>query len=212
VTILAERSACMPIDLPAVLVFVAVTTLTPGPNTILGASIGALHGYRRAVPFMLGVATGFLVIMLLCATLSSLLTGALPAVMPVLRWLGAAYIVYLAVGVYRGSGGLLAETTAGPPLSFAKGCALQFVNPKVMVFGMTVYAAFLAPALDQLWVVAGSAPLLALVAFLTVSAWAAAGHGIRRWVRTPRRARLVGAVLALALVWTAVDLAGLLPG
>ncbi len=199
----------MSIDVAAVTVFVAVTTFTPGPNNILSASMGAMHGYRRAAPFMLGVATGFLVIMLLCGLLSSVLTRHLPTVAPGLRVIGALYILWLAVGVYRGSRTLLGDRTAAAPLSFWKGCALQFLNPKAIFFGLTVYAAFLAPLLDRPRAVAVSAPLLALVALVTISTWAVAGQMIRRWVSTPRRARLLGAVLAAALVWTALDLAGI---
>lgn len=202
----------MPIDLPAVTVFVAVTTLTPGPNTILSASLGAMHGYRRAAPFMLGVTAGFLVIMLLCATLAASLATHLAQVAPALRLVGAACILWLALGVYRSGRTLLDETGATPPISFWKGCLLQFLNPKAIFFGLTVYAAFLAPLADRPWILVATAPLLAAVALATVSIWAVAGHVIRARVTTAARARVLGVVLAAALVWTAVDLSGLWPG
>ena len=53
--------------------------------------------------------------------------------------------------------------------------------------------------------------LLAFICFSAVSTWALAGHLIRGWVRTPGRARAFGAVLAAALIYTAMDLAGVHP-
>lgn len=196
----------MTIDIPATIVFVAVTTFTPGPNNILSASLAAMHGHRRAIPFMTGVAAGFLVIMLLCATISSLVLRHLPTVAPLLRSAGALYILWLAVGVYRGSRAWIAEGSAPPPPSFGQGFALQFLNPKAIVFGLTVYTTFLAPLLARPATGLLTAPLLALVSLTTMTTWAAAGQLMRRWVHTVARARAVGAVLALALVWTAWDL------
>lgn len=196
----------MTLDIPATIVFVAVTTFTPGPNNILSASLAAMHGHRRAIPFMTGVAAGFLVIMLLCATISSLVLSHLPTVAPLLRSAGALYILWLAVGVYRGSRAWLAEGDSPPPPSFVQGFALQFLNPKAIVFGLTVYTTFLAPLLARPATGLLTAPLLALVSLTTMATWAAAGQLMRRWIHTAARARAVGAVLALALVWTAWDL------
>jgi cysteine/O-acetylserine efflux protein len=198
----------MTVDIPATSVFVAVTTFTPGPNNILSASLAAIHGHRRARPFMLGVASGFLVIMLLCATLSTLLLHRLPAVAPVLRVVGALYILWLAAGVYRGSRAWFASAEVPEPPSFVQGFALQFLNPKAIVFGLTVYTTFLAPLLARPVTGLLSAPLLALVSLSTMATWALAGHLVRRRVRTTTRARVVGGALALALAWTAWDLAG----
>ena len=139
----------MTIDIAAVSIFVLVTNFTPGPNNILSGSLGAVHGYRRAAPFLLGVSAGFLVIMLLCATLSTLLTTHLPTVAPILRLVGGMYILWLAVGVYRSSNKLVEGPAEASPLGFWSGLALQFVNPKAIFFGLTVYSVFLAPLLSR---------------------------------------------------------------
>jgi len=201
----------MEFELPATLIFVLVTTFTPGPNNILSTSMGALYGYRRAAPFMLGVVSGFLIIMALCATASTLLSTYLPEVAPKLRPVGALYILWLAIGVYRSSSLPTKRTEDARPLRFWNGLTLQFVNPKCIFFGLTIYSVFLAPLLTRRLVLLGSTLLLACVTFSAVSTWALGGQLIRGWINTPRRAQALGLVLALALVYTAVDLAGLLP-
>jgi cysteine/O-acetylserine efflux protein len=198
----------MPVDIPATLIFVFVTTFTPGPNNVLSGSMGAIHGYRRAMPLMLGIASGFFVIMLLCATLSSLLATYLPRVAPSLRIIGGMYILWLAYGVYRSSAGLFDVDEDIAPLRFWNGWALQFVNAKTILYGLTLYSVFLSPLLDNRLTLVWSAAGLALASFTSITTWALAGHFVRGWVKTPKRARLLGVVLAAALVYTALEMAG----
>lgn len=202
----------MSVDLAPVAIFAFVTIYTPGPNNILSASLGALHGYRGALPFLLGVSSGVLVLMTLCGSLSALLTAWLPTLTPALRWLGGAYILWLAWSVLRSGGRLHKGPEQAPTLRLGKGFALQFVNPKAIFFGLTVYSGFLASLLENPLAVPLVAVAIALVTFSAVSIWALGGHLIRRWLRTPRRARILAALLAAALLYTALDLAGLVPG
>ena len=200
----------MGVDVPTTLTFVIVTTFTPGPNNILSASMGALYGYRRTAPFLLGITGGFLAVMVACATLSSALNAFLPRATTVLRFIGAAYILWLAVGVYRSSGRLLENGNGAKPLRFWNGLTLQLVNPKAAAYGLTVYSVFLVSILGQPFTLVWSPIALALVAFTAISMWAFGGQAIRRWLRTPGRARALGVVLAAALVYTALDLAGVI--
>ncbi len=87
---------------------------------------------------------------------------------------------------------------------------LQFVNPKCIFYGLTMYTTFLAPILGQRFVLAWMPVLLAGVSFSSVSTWTLGGQLIRRWISTPARARALGVVLSLALVYTALDLTGVL--
>lgn len=201
----------MSFDLPATAVFVVITLFTPGPNNILCASMGALYGYRRTVPFMLGVASGFLVLMALCATLSSLLLDRFPAVAEAMRLIGGLYILYLAYGIYRGSAKLLEAPGEASPLGYWNALTLQLVNPKGIFFGLALCTTFLAPLLDDRWALLGVTVILAAVCFVAVSAWTLTGRMIHGWVKTPQRARAVGFILAVALTYTAVDLSGVLP-
>ena len=196
-------------NLAATAVFVVVTTFTPGPNNLLSGSMGAIYGYRRTVPFLSGVTTGFLAVMVVCAALSSSLTTWFPSVASVLRWVGAAYILWMAVGVYRRSETLLTrEPEDADRPRYWKGLLLQFVNPKGIFYGLTLFTVFLAPLLDKPLALALALMILSTVTFTAVSTWALGGHLIRGWISTPARARALGLGLALALVSSALDVAG----
>lgn len=200
----------MSVNVPATLIFAFVTTFTPGPNNILSASMGTLHGYRRTLPFILGIASGFFTLMLLCGALSTLLSRYVTAAAPTLRIIGGLYILWLALGVYRSGSKLLEPAHDARPLRFWNGYVLQFMNPKCIFYGLTMYTTFLAPLLEVRSTLAWTPVLLAGVSFSSVSTWALGGQLIRRWISTPGRARALGIVLSLALVYTALDLAGVL--
>ena len=91
----------MGIDFIPLVSFVMVTTFTPGPNNISSASMGVLYGYRDTVKYLTGISVGFFFIMLLCAYVSSTLLRLIPSVEPMLRIIGAAYILWLARAVLR---------------------------------------------------------------------------------------------------------------
>lgn len=198
----------MSAEIAAAIVFIFVTNFSPGPNNILSGSMGAIHGYRGALPFMLGVAGGVMILMFLCLTMSSLLTTYLPSVTPWLRPVGAAYMLWLAFGIFRHFEKALQGPDQVAPLRFWNGLVLQFANPKTIFFGLTVYSVYLVPILESRPALLISPVLLMAVCFSALSTWAVAGHLIRSRINTPRRARILGTLLALALVWTAVDLLG----
>ena len=84
------------LNLPAILSFVLATTFSPGPNNISSASMGVLHGYRKTLRYLMGIATGFFFVMLLCGWISRTLLDAIPALETMLRIIGAGYILWLA--------------------------------------------------------------------------------------------------------------------
>jgi cysteine/O-acetylserine efflux protein len=103
--------------IPLVL-FALITTFTPGPNNISSASMGVLYGYRDSVKYLTGIRVGFFSIMLLCAYVSSVLLNTIPSVEPILRVIGAAYILWLAIGTARASYAF--DHTDAAPMGFKK--------------------------------------------------------------------------------------------
>jgi threonine/homoserine/homoserine lactone efflux protein len=80
----------------------------------------------------------------------------------------------------------------------------------VIVYGLALYSGFLAPVLGSPLLRVGSAFFLAAVGFAAVSSWALFGSAIKAFLRRPRARLAVNGVLALFLVYTAVELSGVL--
>ena len=184
------------------LAYVFVTTFTPGPNNIMAMTNGVRLGYRRALGFLLGMTSGFFVIMLISGLLNVVLVGLLPTVKGWLTLLGAAYMLYLAVHILLSKPADEEEPTGLRLDTFQAGFGLQFVNLKGILYGVTVFATFIVQSYQNPWIVSLFAPLLALIGFTAVSTWALGGSLFRPWLT--KYYRPFNAVMAGLLVYTAV--------
>jgi cysteine/O-acetylserine efflux protein len=188
--------------------FILVSTFTPGPSNITSASMGVLHGYRNTLKLQLGLAVGVLAIMLLSGWISAALLQVFPVLEPILRYAGAAYILYLAFGLLRASYVFAESKTT--PLGFVNGLALQILNPKLFVYAFTLFSAFLAPMANNVPLLVLVAILLAAVSFSATSVWALFGTAIRTHLENPRLRMMINILLAVSLVYAAVEVTGIL--
>ena len=107
------------------------TTFSPGPNNILLLSSTSTHGFRKCMPLIFGIWTGLLTVMLICGFGCAFLGELVPQIVPVAKYVGAAYILYLAWKTWRA--GAVTDTGAAKA-SFRDGFFLQFVNPKIYIY------------------------------------------------------------------------------
>jgi threonine/homoserine/homoserine lactone efflux protein len=178
--------------------FTFVCSITPGPNNMMLLASGANFGLRRTLPHMAGVAVGFGLMVLIVGLALAGIVAALPWLYEVLRWAGAAYMLYLAYKIAT-SHGVGAKTAPQSPLTFWQAAAFQWVNPKALAMALgavTTYAApehlYLNVALVALVVTAINAPC--------VSTWAAFGVGMKRVLNRPATMRAFNIAMALLLL------------
>jgi cysteine/O-acetylserine efflux protein len=198
----------MPIDFAAALGFILISTYTPGPNNVSSAAMGALHGFRKTRNYLLGMTAGFFVVMLTCALASATVLHLFPGVETILRIVGAVYILYLAYGILKASYTFESENVK--PMGFTSGFLLQVFNPKLIVYGLTLFSTFFAPIAEQPLYLVGTVIVLGLVALSSMIVWAAFGTVIKRYLRHPRATLALNIALSLFLVYTALDLFGIL--
>ncbi|MQC26597.1 MAG: hypothetical protein DWG76_03995 [Chloroflexi bacterium] len=117
--------------------FVVISVFTPGPNNISAAAMGVLHGYRATFKYLIGIVIGFFFMILVSAWVSASLLSVFPSLQSTLRYVGAAYILYLAYATFKASYGFDDHETK--PLGFTNGLLLQLLNPKLIVFGLTLF-------------------------------------------------------------------------
>jgi threonine/homoserine/homoserine lactone efflux protein len=176
--------------------------ITPGPNNVMVAASAANHGIRATVPHMFGIAVGFSVMLtLVCAGLGSALVG-WPLLLPLFRWVGAAWLVFLAWQIATapapGEGG------RGRVLGFLGAAGFQWINPKAWLIAAGAAGAYLSPnhaLLNQLTQI--------FVVFLAVGmpcllVWALIGSGAGRLLHSPARLRAFNVSMALLLVLSLV--------
>ena len=197
----------MHIELIPLISFVIITTFTPGPNNISSASMGVMLGYKRTLSYLFGIATGFFIVMIACATLSTALLTVVPLAERYLRWLGAGYILWLAISILRAN--YMFSESAGTTNAFTKGFVLQLFNPKVAVYGLTLYSTFLAAISDSPAYLTFFAVAFALTAFVATSMWTICGAAIKNKLKSGRLVKTINLLLSVLLIYTAIDISNI---
>lgn len=207
----AYDTAMYEVPVISALAFAIAGTFSPGPNNVMSGTLGIMHGYRRTVPFILGITIGFGVVLVACALASSTLLELVPSLEPILRWVGAVYICWLALITWlkRDRLGAAGDDAAPRAHGFVGSFVLQFVNVKGVVYGLMMYSTFLAGLSGNTAALAASAVVLAGLGFASTTTWALGGVAIRSRLHTPRDRAIVAGILALTLAYTAVELVGI---
>lgn len=184
------------------LTFSLLAIFTPGPNNIMALCNAGKYGFKKSLPFNLGVAAGFILLLSVSVAFSVMLYGALPAVKPVMAVIGAAYMLYLAyktlVSKPHGEDNRKEHTT------FLAGTMLQFINPKGVLFGITVAANYLTPNFKTLPPMMGFALLLSVITLASTCSWSAFGAIFQKFIKKHQMAFNI--VMAALLVYCAVSL------
>lgn len=183
--------------------FIATMSFTPGPANLSLLAVGASVGLSRALPYLVGVWTGGLFVIAAGAAGLGALFVALPQVFLALKFVGFAYICWLAWTLARsGFGG---QTHDVAP-SFWAGIALHPVNPKAYVQTLMVFSAFVVPetAYAPQALILGALCLVTMMA--ATSLWGMGGNAIRLFARDPRIMRFV-AIAASAFMVASVGAA-----
>ncbi|WP_409419225.1 LysE family translocator [Marinomonas sp. RS-M-Aa-14] len=187
----------------ALAMFAFVTSVTPGPNNIMLLASGAQFGFRRTLPHMLGIVLG--VATLLLSTLLGL--GALftlyPPLYSVLKWVGCAYLLWLAWKIANAPvGNLETKKASSAPMSWWQALLFQYVNPKAWMMAIGCVSTFSIAgdlyAQSGLWMIV----LFAVVGFPSIAMWAWAGVSIRRWLTDQKRQRLFNLCMGIATAST----------
>lgn len=178
--------------------FIAVMSITPGPNNVMVAASAAHHGLRSTVPHILGITTGFaLMIGLVGLGLAGAVTQA-PAISNVLRYVAVAWLMVFAWKI--ASADAPGEGGARPPMGFVGGALFQWVNPKAWLMAVSVTSAFIFPDRAMLPQLGTIVLLSAVVGLPSILSWALLGSGAGRLLGSRARLRLFNVTMAVLLV------------
>ena len=80
-------------------VYSVINAFTPGPGNILALNTVTNYGWKKGNPLFLGIFAGYYVVQLICAVFVFGVSAFLPGVLDVMKYVGAAYILWLAVHI-----------------------------------------------------------------------------------------------------------------
>lgn len=188
-------------SLLALCLFGFVASITPGPNNLMLLASGMNFGFRATIPHLAGICLGFFLMMVAIGAGFGAVVTQVPLVYTAIKWLGTAYLLYLAWRIARTPvGGETADNgRPGKPLGLVGAAMFQWVNPKAWVMTVSAFATYV-PAAPGISTVLGVSSLVFLITLPCISVWTLFGARLRHWLGEPGRARIFNRSMAALLV------------
>lgn len=162
----------------ALISYMLVSSFTPGPGNILTLNTMTRYGWRKGRRLFTGICVGYYVVQILCAFAIYGLSRFLMPALSVLRYIGAAYLIWLTVHIIRSRPEY--DDKAKKP-SFWTGFLLQFVNVKIWFYGMTALSSYIVPYYSGLLPLLAAELVIATLGSLASLTWALLGVKIRNF-------------------------------
>jgi threonine/homoserine/homoserine lactone efflux protein len=183
----------------AFVIFATVMFFTPGPNNIMLLSSALTYGFRRTVPHLVGIVIGFAFMVGAVGVGLGTVFITYPILQTILKYAGAAYLVYLAAAIAMSGPVTPDQDNARGPMTFWGAAVFQWVNAKgwVMVIGtITAYAGIASFP----WNIVMQVVISLLIGAASCVVWALFGSALRPWLTSPRAVRAFNIVMAILLL------------
>lgn len=135
---------------PLFLLMATATVFSPGPGVVMTLTNALRYGLRGTFGGILGIAFGALIVAAISATSVGVLLAASATAFTILKFLGAAYLIFLGVKLWRAPAFRFAEANAHEASfkkRFLEGLSLQMTNPKAIFFFLSIFPQFIDPAM-----------------------------------------------------------------
>jgi threonine/homoserine/homoserine lactone efflux protein len=182
----------------AFVLFAAVMFFTPGPNNIMVMSSGLTYGFRRTLPHIAGVVIGFAFMVGAVGLGFGTVFTAFPVLQTILKYVGAAYLVYLAVVIALAGPPKPGEAARGP-MTFWGGAMFQWVNVKGWVAIIGTVTAYAAIARFPLNIVIQVLTFL-VMGTASITTWTLFGSALRPVLTSERAVRVFNVAMAVLLL------------
>jgi homoserine/homoserine lactone efflux protein len=183
----------------AFLVITAVLIVVPGPIVTLIIATGARQGVRAALVTVVGTSAGDAVLLAVIAFGLGWMVQNAGQLLVVLRWAGAAYLIWLGIAAWRHAGEKQPAETSGR-VNFTRGFLVALSNPKTIAFFTAFLPQFVDPHLPAATQLAVMCTVTALFAAVSNTVWAIASGMGRAWFMRPERAKLLGRISGAVLI------------
>ncbi|EOT44299.1 LysE family transporter [Enterococcus columbae] len=176
-------------------IYCVINAFTPGPGNILAMNTVLSHGVKKGRPLFLGIFLGYYVVQLSCAILMYALNTTLPGLMEILKYIGAAYILWLTFHIVISKP---SQSQDQVNVSLMKGFVLQLVNVKIYLFGISALTVYVVQYYQSLPMFIIFELLIATFGTVATLSWIWIGNAIQKFYI--QHYRLINIVLGLTLL------------
>jgi threonine/homoserine/homoserine lactone efflux protein len=193
---------------------VLIASLVPGPSMLLALSHGTKFGAKRTIATALGNTTAsFLQAVVAIVGLGAILTAS-GTIFQIIKWLGAAYLIYIGVKTWRTPDIQLRpdtehrhETSWSSPKMFGQAFFVAIGNPKAIIFFTALFPQFINQKGQQLPQFLVMAVTLALIAFVSFMIYAVGGHQIGALLKQANARKLFNRLISCTFIGVGLSLA-----
>ncbi|MDU7337982.1 MAG: LysE family transporter [Clostridium sp.] len=187
-------------NITAFLSYILILNLSPGANTILSMTNASQYKFKRSVTFNLGIGVGVFFVMLLCSIFSLTLLEIAPSIVPVMKWLGAGYILWLSWKTLKNEP-MQEATEKKEENLFMNGMLLQFINPNTFLYGLSTFSMFITPYYQSKLILLFFCLLLSLFATIATGCWTVFGFTFQKVILS--HGKIMRIIMAALLVYCA---------
>lgn len=191
-------------NITSFLIYCVIVTFTPGPTNIAILSIAHNFSIKKTFQYVLGAATALGTLLAASVILNSVLVIIIPKILVVMQIIGCFYMLYLAYQVFKMD---VSNDVVKQAATFISGFLMQFVNPKVWVFTMTVIPSYVMPYYKSSLILLIFVLVITIIAFLALTTWALFGTVFKRFLQKYQKA--VNITLTILLIYSAIEVSGI---
>ncbi|WP_318503879.1 LysE family translocator [Bacillus sp. T3] len=186
-------------NITSFLIYCFIVTFTPGPTNIVILSTVHNWGPKKAMEYTYGATIAFGLLLAISAMLNTLLLTVIPKILIVMQIIGSFYMLYLAFQIYKMDA---SQPNVNEAATFRSGFLMQFLNPKVVLFTMTVIPSFILPNYIEIPAVTMSVLAITLIGFLAFITWVLFGTIFKNFIQN--HSKMVNVIMALFLTYSAI--------
>ena len=191
----------------AYIIYVLTATITPGPNNILILAHANKYGFKKTLNLVAGIVSGFFVVLVLSNYLNLFLYNIIPRITMFMSIFGAAFMIYLAVLIVKSSSeGNHSENKLYEDKNlFLIGLLLQFINPKGILFSITITGNFIIPYYQSNTAILGFSLLTAVIGLCAALSWTSFGSLFNKFLSMyEKQFNIVMGILLIYLAYTII--------
>lgn len=185
------------------LIYCIIVTVTPGPTNIVILSTVNNFGTKKAMEYTYGATIAFGLLLVISVMLNTVLIAVIPKILPIMQIIGSLYIFYLACQVYKMD---TSKSIEKQTATFMSGFLTQFINPKVVLFTMTVIPSFVMPYYTATSTLAIFVTCITIIGFIAFIIWVVFGAIFKKFLQ--KHQKIVNIIMALFLVYSAIMVSG----
>jgi cysteine/O-acetylserine efflux protein len=181
--------------------YALITTFTPGPNNLIAFYSVSSYGWKQGSRVIAGIGTAIMTTMLIAALCCHQLSTYIDLFLPIIKYLGAAYILWLSVQIIKSS----PDNSTLSICSYWKGFLLVFINVKMLLYEVTIFGGYIVTTHTNLSTLLIHAIFLTGLCVLSNLIWAAAGSALQSFLN--KHYRKFNIIMGGILIYCAISLA-----